>query len=187
MKGLMLFSKGFEESEALITVDLLRRANIQIDLVSLDKELNVYSSHNISINCEMKISQVNLKDYDFLVIPGGSAVFNTLINSFTVKSIVDYFINQHLLIAAICAAPMILGKYKYLKGKDYVCFPGCESDEFEANLVNRNVALVDNIITAKAAGVTFEFAYEIIKYLKDEEAAKRVINSVYYQFTTKNN
>ena len=82
MKGLMLFSKGFEESEALITVDLLRRANIQIDLVSLDKELSVYSSHNISINCEMKISQVSLKDYDFLVIPGGSAVFNTLINSY---------------------------------------------------------------------------------------------------------
>ena len=95
--------------------------------------------------------------------------------------------NQGKLVAAICAAPMVLGKYKYLKGKNYVCFPGCESSEFEGNLQNQNAVVDGNIITSKACGTTFEFAYEIIKYLIDDVTARKTINSVYYQFTPKSN
>lgn len=185
MKGLILIAKGFEESEAIITIDLIRRAKIQIDLVSLEKELQVYSSHNILITCDLKFSQIKLNDYDFLVIPGGSAVFNNLINNLTVKSIVDYFMNQEKLVAVICAAPMILGKYQYLKNKKYICYPGCESSDFNGILKDMGVVLDGNIITSKAAGKTFEFGYEIIKYLVGEKIAEDVLASVYYQFATK--
>ena len=186
MKGLMIFSKGFEESEAIITIDLLRRAKINIDLVSMNKDLTVESSHNVKIICEKSVSDLNLSDYSFLVIPGGSAVFEHHLNSLITESIVNYFINNHLLIAAICAAPMILGKYGHLENKQYICFPGCEKEEFKGILNPSIKAITDgNIITGKACGTTFEFGYEIIKYLKDEKTAKEIINSVYYQFTTK--
>ena len=145
MRGLILISKGFEESEAIITIDMLRRAQITIDLVSIDKDLTVLSSHNIQIVCDYKVSQINLNDYDFLVIPGGKAVFDTHLFSLTVKSIVEYFMNQQKLVATICAAPMVLGKYKYLKNKQYTCFPGCENTEFEGiYLNNQNVVTTNN-------------------------------------------
>ena len=185
MKGLILIARGFEEAEAIITIDLIRRAKIQIDLVSMEKDLQVSSSHNLLLGCDYKFSQIKLKDYDFLVIPGGKAVFDNLINNLTVKSIVDYFMMQEKLIACICAAPMILGKYQYLNDKKYICFPGCESEAFNGNLTDAGAITDGNIITSKACGKTFEFAYEIIKYLLGEAKAQEIIASVYYQFPTK--
>ena len=115
MKGLILLVNGFEESEAIITIDLLRRANIEIDLVSLTNSLTVTSSGNITVSCDKLYSITKLEDYNFLVIPGGKAVFNYHLDSIVTKEIVDYFMSKNLVVAAICAAPMILGKYGYLK------------------------------------------------------------------------
>lgn len=181
MKGLIILSNGFEETEALTTVDLLRRAKINIEIVSLDKDLLVEGSHNMKITCDKSYKEINLNDYNFLVIPGGKAVFTTLLNSPIVESMVKFFMERHLLVATICAAPMILGKYGYLESKDYICFPGCESDTFKGNLCNQEAVVVDNIITSKACGTVFRFSYEIIKYLINEEKAIEVINDVYYK------
>ena len=184
-KGLIILANGFEESEAIITIDLLRRAKIELDLVSMEKELNVISSGNITVVCDKNIKTINLNDYEFLIIPGGKAVFNKHLESYTTKSIVEFFMNKNKLVACICAAPMILGKYGYLKGIEYTCFPGCESDEFAGILVDKNAVRVNNIITAKAMGATFDFAELIIEYLLDEKTSKKVLNDVYYQKTTK--
>lgn len=184
-KGLMIFANGFEESEAIITVDILRRKSIIIDLVSLEKELKVTSSNNITISCDKTYKEINLNHYDFLVIPGGKAVFRYHLDSLITKSIVDFFMTNNKLVACICAAPMILGKYGYLKGLDYTCFPGCESDDFLGIYKNVNALTTNNIITAKACGATFDFAYEIVKYLISIDDATKVINEVYYQKSTK--
>ena len=88
-KGLIILANGFEESEAIITIDLLRRANIEVDLVSLTNSINVTSSGNITVVCDKLYGVTSLEDYNFLVIPGGKAVFNYHLESNTTKEIVD--------------------------------------------------------------------------------------------------
>ena len=151
----------------------------------MEKELNVISSGNINVVCDLSYKTVNLNDYDFLIIPGGKAVFNKHIKSLTTKSIVEFFMGRDKLVACICAAPMILGIHGYLKGKKYICFPGCESVEFEGILVDANAVRDGNIITAKAMGATFDFSYLIVEYLLNKESAQKVIYDVYYQNLTK--
>lgn len=182
MKGLILLANGFEDCEALITIDLLRRAKINLDLVSLTSDKTVLTSSNIYMNAEYHINDITIDDYDFLIIPGGKAVFNYHLESETTKSIVEHFMNKKALVACICAAPMILGRNGYLKGLPFTCFPTCEENHFGGiYLPNEEVVVVDNIITSKAMGTTFAFGYEIIKYLTDQETADKIIKSVYYK------
>lgn len=181
MKGLILLVNGFEESEAIITIDLLRRANIEIDLVSLTNSINVTSSGNITVACDKLYSFTNLDEYSFLVIPGGKAVFNYHLDSLITKEIVDHFMNKNLVVAAICAAPMILGKYGYLKDKHFTCFPSCEEDHFGGIYEPDYGAVQDGlIITGKACGTTFDFAQTIIEAVLNTEIAEDVIKKVYY-------
>lgn len=184
-KGLIILANGFEESEAIITIDILRRAKIDLDLVSLEKELTVTSSNNITILADKNYKNINLQNYDFLIIPGGKAVFRFHLDSLITKSVVDYFMLKKKLVACICAAPMILGKYGYLKDLEYTCFPGCESEEYQGLLKDNNAVTCQNVITGKAAGATFDFAYHIVEYLQSTNDALKVIDEVYYQKATK--
>ena len=181
MKGLILFANHFEEVEAILTIDMLRRASISIDAVSITNSLELTTQQGLVVKADKLYQDVNLDDYDFLIIPGGKAVFETHLESSITKHCVEHFNKKNQLIACICAAPMILGKYGLLKNRDYVCFPSCENDSFEGRYIkDAKVVVVDNIITSKAAGTTFEFSYEIIKYLISEEKAKDILNKVYY-------
>ena len=182
MKGLIILANHFEDIEALATIDLLRRAKIQIDLVSVIDTNKLITQSNIKIETDLNYKDINLNDYEFLIIPGGKATFENNLSSPIVKNIVEYFNNKKQLIACICAAPMILGQMGYLKELPYVCFPSCEDDKFEGIYQkNKKVVVINNYITSKAAGTTFEFAYEIIKYLTNEELAQKTLNNVYYQ------
>ena len=178
MKGLILLANYFEDVEALITIDMLRRAKITIDLVSVTKEKQLITQSNLAIMAEKTIDEVCLDDYDFVVLPGGKAVFETHLTSSITNKVIEHFMNKNKLVCAICAAPKVLSKY--LENKDFTCFPSCE-DDILGNYTANKVEVVGNIITSKAAGTTFDFAYEIIKYLENEELAKKVINSVYYK------
>lgn len=182
MKGLIILANHFEDIEALATIDLLRRAKIEIDLVSVVESNKLITQSNIKIETDLNYKDINLNDYEFLIIPGGKATFENNLSSPIVKNIVEHFNNKKQLIACICAAPMILGQMGYLKELPYVCFPSCEDDKFEGIYQkNKKVVVINNYITSKAAGTTFEFAYEIIKYLTNEELAQKTLNNVYYQ------
>ncbi len=181
MKGIILLANYFEDVEALITIDMLRRAKIQIDLISVTKELTLITQSNIKLSADYLLEDIEINEYDFLVIPGGKAVFETHLTSPITHKIVNRFNNQNKLIATICAAPGILGVMGLLDNKDFVCFPGCEDNIPNGNLQNKNVVVTKNLITSKAAGTTFEFAYEIIKYLTNKELADKVLHSVYYK------
>lgn len=181
MKGLILLADHFEDVEALITIDMLRRAKIQIDLVSMTNNIELTTQSNIKLLADYLLKDINTKEYDFLVIPGGKAVFETHLSSNITKNIVNEFNNQNKLIATICAAPGILGVNGLLDNKEFVCFPGCENNVPKGMLVDKKVVVTNNLITSKAAGTTFDFAYEIIKYLTNEKLAKQVLSSVYYK------
>lgn len=181
MKGLILLANYFEDVEALITVDILRRANIGIDLVSMEKDLKVTTAHNVVMECDYLLSDIEISSYDFFVLPGGKAIMKTHLTSNITKKVLDYFMENNKLVCAICAAPMVLGRYGYLKNKNYTIFPGCESPSFEGNLKNKPAVVDGNIITGKACGTTFDFSYEIVKYLLGKKEADKVIKEVYYQ------
>lgn len=179
MKGLILLKNNFEDAEAIVTIDLIKRANILIDTVSCEDNLNVISKYGLEIKCSNHIDNLNLNDYSFLVIPGGSAVLNHLEDEKTFK-IINHFEQKKQLIAAICAAPSLLGKLGLLDNEEFTCFPSFENYS-KGTYLGNNVVVKNNHITSKACGTVFEFAYEIVKYLKDEDAADRVFKEIYYK------
>lgn len=182
MKGLMLLANSFEDIEGLGTLDLLRRAKLVVDTVSITGTKEVLTQSNVTILADKKIEEVNLDEYDYLIIPGGAAVMKTHLYSDLTNSVVSHFAAKNALIATICAAPSIVGKAGYLENKDFVCFPSFEQLVEKGNyLPDKKVVVSENFITSKAAGTTFDFAYEIIKYLKSEAIAKHIIDSVFYK------
>lgn len=181
MKGMMLFADSFEDIEALGTLDLIRRAKIDIDTVSITGKKEIFTQSKVYVLADKLIEEVNLDEYDFLIIPGGAAVMKTHLNSPITESVAVYFYKKHALIGCICAAPSILGKYGMLEDKKYTCFPSFEKLVVGGTYLGEEKVVVDdNIITSKAAGTTFLFAYEIIKYLKSESIANHIIEAVFY-------
>jgi 4-methyl-5(b-hydroxyethyl)-thiazole monophosphate biosynthesis len=179
---MLLLSNYFEDIEGLATLDLLRRAKIDVDTVSIDKDDTVITQSNVRLVPDKHLSEINLEDYDFVVIPGGKAVNLTHRHSESTAKVIRHFYEKKGLIAAICAAPSLLGPMGILDNKKFTCFP-----TFETYVPNgkydalAKVVVEGNIITSKAAGTSFEFAYEIIKYLKGEKAAKELLAQVHYQ------
>lgn len=181
MKGMMLFADSFEDIEALGTLDLIRRAKIDIDTVSITGKKEILTQSKVYVLADKLIEEINLDEYDFLIIPGGAAVMKTHLNSPITESVAVYFYKKHALIGCICAAPSILGKYGMLEDKKYTCFPSFDKLVVGGTyLSDENVVVDDNIITSKAAGTTFLFAYEIIKYLKSESIANHIKEAVFY-------
>lgn len=180
MKGIILLQDGFEDIEALITIDMLRRAGIIIDIVSMKDELDVISQSKVTFTCDMLVKNVHASFYDFLVLPGGGAVAAYHLDSMLTKDLVMSFVKDNKLICGICAAPSVFGVCKLLDNIEYTCFPGFE--KYMPNGIYKDAPVVTsgNIITGKAAGSTFEFAHAIIKYLKSEELASKVLSSVFY-------
>lgn len=182
MKGLILLADYFEDIEALATIDLLRRANIKIDIVSITGNDELTTQSLLKIKAEKKYENIDLNEYEFLIIPGGKAVFNTHLSSKITEICVKHFYERGKLIACICAAPSILGKMGILNQLEYTCYPGCEQNMPKQNyLPNEKVVVRNNIITSKAAGTTFLFASKIIECLKGKEEAEKVLKNIYYE------
>ena len=172
MFGLMLLANGFEDSEALTTRDVLIRAKINIDLVSITKETVVISSHGLKVISDLTIDEIDINKYDFLVLPGGGMGTANLKASKKVADIVLKFHEQNKLIAAICAAPGVLGRLNLLKDKKYTCFANCE-DGPGIN-TKSEVEIDGNIITARSMYFSVPFALAIITKLIGKEKADEV-------------
>ena len=172
-----LVATGFEESELIVPVDLLIRGGAQVKLVGIGGE-NVCGAHGISVSADCTIDEVSLDDMELLFLPGGQPGVNNLWAEQAVKDLVLAAAERSIPIAAICAAPMILGRLGLLEGKRATCYPGCEGDLFGAKLTETAVAADGSIVTGKAAGAAFEFAGALLKLLGLD--ANRVLGSVYY-------
>ena len=176
-KGLILLNNGFEDVEAIATIDVLRRAKIDLDLFSLD-DTNLLTQSQIKLHSEKLYKDLNLKDYDFLVIPGGGAVLKYLNKRNEVSDIINDFVKRDKLVAAICAAPLLVGKLGYFKGKKFTCFPGCE-EGIDGIYTGHGVEVTDKFITAKSMAYTIDFALEIVVFLLGKDYKKQVEKSIY--------
>ena len=175
MKALIITYEGLEECEALLTYDLLYRAGISVDLVS-DKE-TVTSSHGLTFLPHKLLKDIDIQEYDCLILPGGMPGTLNLENDEKVQQIIDSFVESDKYVAAICAAPSILLHKGLLKEGKFVCYPGFESGYETA----QGKAIKDGrFITAKGLGAAFEFAYLIISSLLNEEKAQEVLAKTQY-------
>ena len=168
MKGLIILVNNFEDVEALATVDVLRRSGIIIDTTSLDNK-DVITQSNNKITVDYLLNEVNVNEYDFLILPGGKAVFNILDNDKRIDDLVDYFYSNKKLICAICAAPRLIAKRGYFKNLKFTIFPGCLETEVLGKQTTKGVVVEEYFITAKSMYYSIEFALEIIKKLQGKE------------------
>lgn len=179
MKGIILMTDFVEDTESLTTVDVLRRANLVVDLVSITDKLTIKTQSNITIQLDKTLSEVVVEEYDFLIIPGGKAVFNYLDNSREVSHIIKYFIEANKLSAYICAASHLPGKLGYLKGKNYTCFPGCNSQIIGGKYLGSEHLVIDgNIITCRSMAYSIDFALAIIEKLVGKNQKDKTEKSI---------
>lgn len=175
----ILLAPGFEEMEALAPADLLRRAGIEVALVSLEGEF-VPGGHNITVKADMELSQVSMDDLELLVLPGGGVGVANLGNDPRVETLVKQAAASGKKLAAICAAPSLLSKWGLLAGKQAVCYPTWADRIPDANfLPGEKLAQDGSIVTGQAAGTSFEFGLKLIEVLSGAETADRVRKEIY--------
>ena len=166
MKTAIVFlATGFEEMEAVGTIDMLRRGNIETVTVSVTGNKTVTGVHNIQVTADELFENVDCTAYDALVLPGGGPGSEMLNKHEGVrKAIVDQYENKKL-IAAICASPRVFGSLGLLKGKNATCYPGIEPELTGAILSNEPAITDGNIITGRGPALVFDFGLAIINYL----------------------
>ena len=173
----IFLADGFEEIEALTPYDALKRAEIEVSFVGVNK-LEVVGAHGIKVTADILENQVDFNKMTAVVLPGGMPGTLNLEKSQMVNQAIDYANKNNLLIGDICAAPSILGKKGLLKNKKAICYPGFENELQGALLSDETVVCDENIITAKGAGVNWEFSLAIIAYLKDDNTACQLAESL---------
>lgn len=177
MKALALIFEGFEELEAVAPFALLRRAGIELTIASNQSE--VTGSHHISLSNLNNYLEIKFQSYDCLILPGGSHYKYIKENKY-IHTIIDYFMKKKKLVAAICAAPTILGMLGYLENKKYTCFTSMNED-FKGFYLSDGVVLDGNLITAKSVAYSIDFAFYIIQYLAGDECLNKVKKQIYYE------
>ena len=179
-KVAILIADGCEECEALIQVDMLRRAGIDIDMVSISDSKQVTSARNITFTCDRLMRDFDADAYDGVILPGGMPGTTHLKEDPKVISLVKKYNSEKKLVAAICAAPTVLGAAGILKGKNATGYPGCEDGLTGAVLKTDQVVRDGNIITSRGLGTALPFAGALIEYFTDQATAKKLLSSVVY-------
>ncbi len=170
----MFFADGFEEVEAIATLDVIRRAGLPITSVGIENK-TVTGSHNISVLCDITADKLVFDDdTDGIILPGGMPGTTNLMNNAVVDNFIDSCYSSDKIICAICAAPMILGRKGLLDGKEAVCFPGFENELKGAIISDKFVCNSDGIITAKGMGSAIDFGLEIVAELLNRETADKL-------------
>lgn len=171
---------GFEEIEGLTVVDLMRRAGAQVQMVSISDGLAVKGSHGIEIKADTFFEDVDFGQADLLVLPGGMPGTLHLGEHQGLTKLLTETAAQGKRVAAICAAPSVLGGLGQLKGKRAVCYPGFEDKLTGAQVGTEEVVTDGNITTSRGLGTAIPFALELISLLFGQEKAEEIGASVIY-------
>ncbi|SFG62528.1 4-methyl-5(b-hydroxyethyl)-thiazole monophosphate biosynthesis [Lachnospiraceae bacterium C7] len=177
----IFMADGCEEIEGLTVVDLLRRASIDVEMISIKEDKKITGSHGITFMADVTKYDVDLESLDGIVLPGGMPGTNHLNEDLFVEKAVTYLAAKKKLVAAICAAPSVLGAKCVLKGKRATSYPGFEVKMPGAIYSEENVVRDENIITSRGVGTAIEFALEITKYFTDEQTKVNLAESIVYR------
>ncbi len=169
----MFLAEGFEEIEALGTLDILRRANLDVKTVGVGGK-TIMGAHSISVEADMVIDSVAKEDCEGVILPGGLPGTTNLEANEKVIDFVKYSAAKNILLAAICAAPSILGHLGILEGKKATAYPGYENDLVGAQYTGDYAVCDGNIVTGKGAGAVFEFGLLIVEKLVSSDVANKL-------------
>lgn len=164
-------AEGFEEIEAVSIIDILRRAEFKVTIVSITEEINVTGSHGIKISADQLFKDIDYSEIDMILLPGGMPGANNLNEHLGLREQILNFNESGKPLGAICAAPLVFGNLGILKTKKATCYPGFENQLHGAVVTGDNVVITDNIVTGKGAGVAMEFALAIVEKFKGKEYA----------------
>lgn len=176
----IFMAQGFEAIEFTTPLDMLIRAAIPVKTVSVTGELLVKSSQNIPIMADALFKDVDFTDADMLILPGGQPGATNLANHKGVEILLRQFMDADKPVAAICAAPMVLGGHGLIDGRKVTTYPGCEPGLGNAICTGALVEQDANLITGKGPAAAVEFANAIIRLLRSEELQKEVCSKMMF-------
>lgn len=178
----LFLADGFEETEAMAPLDVLRRAKVDVTTVGVGAK-EIIGSHQVTFTADITTDNVVLDEQvDGIILPGGMPGTLNLEADSTVQKAIAYCASQGKLLCAICAAPSILGHLHLLEGRKATCFPGFEQDLYGAEATGETVVSCNNIITASGAGGALLFGQAIASRFVGEEAARHILASMQYPF-----
>ena len=170
----MLLGTGFEETEAIAPLDLLRRADIPVKTVGLNGKV-VYGGHGIGIEADITIDQLELSDLEMIIVPGGLGGVASIRGCAAAMDAIAYAHNNGKFTAAICAGPTVLADLHITDGKKVTCYPGCESGMGAADVREGLACMTDGkVITGTSAGCAVSFGLALIAALRGEDIAAKI-------------
>ena len=175
---IVLLANGFEELEAITPVDVLRRNNIDVRTVSITNEKLITGTHGIQIATDLIASDVPLDNIDMLILPGGMPGVKNLDASPITKIFIDATLKNKGRLAAICAAPSILGDMGLLEGKEAICYPGFEDRLTGAKISSDTVVLDGKILTAAGMGAALDMGLKIVEIFCGKQKADELRHTV---------
>lgn len=180
-KVYVFLADGFEEVEALMVVDMLRRAKIEVNTISIMGELQIQGRSKIEVKADLLFEDVtSFDDADMLILPGGMPGTTYLGEYQPLTKLLLDFNSAGKKIAAICAAPTILGKLGILDGKDATCYPGLEDQLGAAKWSDKKAVIDDNVTTSRGLGTSITFSLKLIEQLAGKEMAENVGKEVVF-------
>lgn len=176
----VFMADGCEEIEALTVVDIARRAGIETAMISISGDKEVTSSHKVIFKTDIPAEFMDYDMLDGIVLPGGMPGTKHLAANEYVQKVIADFAKAGKLVAAICAAPSVLGEAGLLEGKTATCYPGFEDKLLGATTSLEPVVVDGNIITSRGMGTAIDFSLAIVAYLVDEEKAEKIREGIIY-------
>lgn len=174
------FADGFEEIEALTAVDILRRADIDVKTVSIMPGLTVTGTHGVQVVCDILFENADYDACEMIVLPGGLPGATNLDEHKGLREKILAFASGEKRLAAICAAPLVLGHAGVLKGREATCYPGVDGELTGAKIATSNVCVDGNIITSRGPATAMDFALELVRALKGDEERDRIAEDMLY-------
>lgn len=165
----VFLASGFEEIEAFTSIDVLRRAGLNVNMVSVDDIGYDTGAHDVTVICDSFFEKCDFRDADLLLLPGGMPGAENLSEHEELNELIVDFVTAGKPVAAICAAPMVLGKLGLLKGKKVTCYPGFEQYLEGAEYTGNQVEKDGNIITGIGPGAAMDFALAVVELLTGKD------------------
>jgi protein deglycase len=175
-------AEGFEEIEAVSIIDVLRRADLNVTVVSVTDNLQVTGSHGIKVVADQFFCDINYDLIDMILLPGGMPGSTNLNNHPGLREQILNFQDNKKLLGAICAAPLVFGNLGILNQIKATCYPGFENQLHDAIVTTENVEIAGNIVTGKGVGVAINFALKIVELLKGKETATKLAQKMIVEF-----
>ena len=173
----MLLGTGFEETEAIAPLDLLRRAGVSVATVGLNGK-TIFGGHGIGVTADMEIGEMDLTNLDMVILPGGLGGVASIRACTGAMEAIRFAWENDKFVAAICAGPTVLADLGITDGKNATCYPGCESQMGNANMVCEAAVRDGKLITGTSAGCAIPFGLALIEALKGREEADRIASQI---------